>query len=136
QDNKQMQAALDFLKNGIVSVDIFAMAPEAKQASAAASVPGELSTTFAVGEEAESSLRPRETETAGSEQFDVSAPLHRVLPEVRRGDTERVDVVVRTRKLGHFHRAGREAVSHLARAHYNIPALRLASAPLWQYSSH
>src|SRR5437868_14066044 len=74
QDDKQMQAVLDFLKNGIVSIDIFAMAPEAKQVSAAASVPGELSTTFAVGEEAESSLRPGETETAGSEQFDVTAP--------------------------------------------------------------
>ena len=106
QDDKQMQAVLDFLKNGIVSVDIFAMAPEAKQVSAAASVPGELSTTFAVGEEAESSLRPGETETAGSEQFDVTAPLNRVLPELRRGDTERVDVVVRTRKVGHFFPAG------------------------------
>src|SRR5207302_8937140 len=31
-------------------------------------------------------------------------------------------------------RAGREEVSHLARAHYNVHALRIASAQLRQYS--
>ncbi|PYY04312.1 MAG: hypothetical protein DMG64_05035 [Acidobacteria bacterium] len=106
QDEKQMQTVLDFLKNGIISVDIFAMARETKQASAGAAVPGELSTTFAVGEEAESSVRAGETGTGGTEQFDVTAPLNRVLPALHRGDTERVDVVVRTRKVGHFFPAG------------------------------
>src|SRR5438874_1435174 len=106
QDEKQMQTVLDFLKNGIISVDIFAMARETKQASAGAAVPGELSTTVAVGEEAESRVRAGETGTGGTEQFDVTAPLNRVLPALHRGDTERVDVVVRTRKVGHFFPAG------------------------------
>ena len=106
QDDKQMQAVLDFLKNGIVSVDIFAIAPETKQVNAAATVPGELSTTFAVGEEAESSVRPTGTDAGGSESFEVTAPLNKVQPTLRRGDTERVDVVVRTRKVGHFFPAG------------------------------
>ncbi|HWC16723.1 MAG TPA: tetratricopeptide repeat protein [Terriglobales bacterium] len=106
QDEKQMQAVLNFLKNGIISVDIFAVSPESGKANAAASVPGELSTTFAVGEEAESNSTPSGVSTAVSEPFEVSAPLNRVQPALRRGDTERVDVVVRTRKVGHFFPAG------------------------------
>ena len=105
QDDAQMQAVLDFLKNGIISVDIFAIAPETKQVSAAATVPGELSTTFAVGEEAESSVRGASSDT-GFDSFDITAPLNKVQPALRRGDTERVDVVVRTRKVGHFFPAG------------------------------
>jgi len=106
QDEKQMQAVLDFLKNGIISVDIFAVSPESKQVSASAPLPGELSTTFAVGEEAESSAHPSGGESSGSETFEISAPLNKVQPALRRGDTERLDVVVRTRKVGHFFPAG------------------------------
>jgi tetratricopeptide (TPR) repeat protein len=105
QDDKQMEAVLNFLKNGIISVDIFAISPESEKPAATTSVPGELSTTFAVGEEAESS-RPVGGETVGSENFDVTAPLNKVMPALRRGDAERVDVVVRTRKVGHFFPAG------------------------------
>jgi len=36
----------------------------------------------------------------------VAAPLNRVHPVVRRGDTVRVDVVVRTKKIGHFFPGG------------------------------
>ena len=104
EDDKQIQAVLNFLKNGIISVDIFAISPEQEKAAASASVPGELSTTFAVGEEAESN-HPAAAE-GGSERFDVTAPLNKVMPALRRGDTERVDVVVRTRKVGHFFPAG------------------------------
>ncbi|HWY69477.1 MAG TPA: tetratricopeptide repeat protein [Terriglobales bacterium] len=106
QDEKQMQAVLDFLKNGIISVDMFGISPEAKQVNTSAALPGELSTTFAVGEEAESSVRPSGAETSGSEAFEVTAPLNEVHPALRRGDTERLDVVVRTRKVGHFFPAG------------------------------
>ena len=106
QDEKQMAAVLNFLKNGIISVDIFAVSPESGKASAASSVPGELSTTFAVGEEAESNTTPTGATAGSPEPFDVSAPLNLVQPALRRGDTERVDVVVRTRKVGHFFPAG------------------------------
>ena len=36
----------------------------------------------------------------------MTAPLNRVQPAVRRGDTVRVDVVVRTKKIGHFFPGG------------------------------
>ena len=36
----------------------------------------------------------------------MTAPLNRVQPTVRRGDTVRVDVVVRTKKIGHFFPGG------------------------------
>ena len=106
EDDKQMESVLNFLKNDVISVDIFAVSPESGAAKTAASIPGELSTTFAVGEEAESSSRVVGTDTGTPEPFGVTAPLNKVLPALRRGDTERVDVVVRTRKVGHFFPAG------------------------------
>ena len=36
----------------------------------------------------------------------MTAPLNRVQPAVRRGDTVRVDVVVRTKRIGHFFPGG------------------------------
>jgi len=44
-------------------------------------------------------------ETAG-EVAPVTAPLNLVQPALRRGDTVRVDVVVRTKKVGHFFPGG------------------------------
>ena len=43
---------------------------------------------------------------AGGEVAPVTAPLNRVQPALRRGDTVRVDVVVRTKKVGHFFPGG------------------------------
>jgi tetratricopeptide (TPR) repeat protein len=102
-DAEQLKATVDFLKSGILSVDIFALSPAA-QAECKASTSGEteLSTTFAVGEEAELKVTPG----AGGEVAPVTAPLNRVHPVVRRGDTVRVDVVVRTKKIGHFFPGG------------------------------
>src|ERR1051325_5461980 len=65
---------------------------------------GDLSTTFAVGEEGS-----QETRGAGANNEPVqpvTAPLNRVNAAVRRGDTVRVDVVVRTKKVGHFFPGG------------------------------
>ena len=36
------------------------------------------------------------------EAAPITAPLNLVQPSLRRGDTVRVDVVVRTKKVGHF----------------------------------
>ena len=60
-----------------------------------------MSTTFAVGEE--SGAGPEAVDVATS---PVTAPLNRVNAVVRRGDDVRVDVVVRTRKVGHFFPGG------------------------------
>ena len=101
EDADQLKVTEDFLKNKILSVDIFALSP-AIELKTAASAASELSTTFAVGEEAETKLASGET----SEATPVTAPLNRVQPTLRRGDTVRVDVVVRTRKIGHFFPGG------------------------------
>ena len=57
---------------------------------------------IAVGEEAETKITPE----AGGEVAPLTAPLDRVQPVLRRGDTVRVDVVVRTKKVGHFFPGG------------------------------
>jgi len=100
-DAAQLKATEDFLKSGILSVDIFAISPEQGERKAA-SMQSELSTTFAVGEESEAKV----TGGTGAEAAPVSAPLNRVQPALRRGDTVRVDVVVRTKKIGHFFPGG------------------------------
>ncbi|MGA8268070.1 MAG: multiheme c-type cytochrome, partial [Candidatus Acidiferrales bacterium] len=112
-DDAQLEGTEKFLKSKALSVDIFAIAPEKggeKPAAAAISpMAPQLSTTFAVGEEAETeapSGNAALAEEAGGPVVAISAPLNRVNAEVRRGDTERVDVVVRTRLVGHFFPGG------------------------------
>ncbi|HYL15385.1 MAG TPA: tetratricopeptide repeat protein [Terriglobales bacterium] len=102
EDIEQLKITEDFLKNGVMSVDILALSPDILEKKTTANAQTELSTTFAVGEEAETKITPS---TAG-EARPVTAPLNRVQPMVRRGDTVRVDVVVRTKKLGHFFPGG------------------------------
>ncbi len=101
EDADQLKVTEDFLKSSILSVDIFAMTPAALEKVGAPPAP-ELSTEFAVGEEAESKTPP----AAAQEVLPLTAPLNRVQPTVRRGDTERIDVVVRTKKIGHFFPGG------------------------------
>jgi len=101
-DAAQLKATEDFLKAGILSVDIFAMSPEQGPVKQGSQGQSELATTFAVGEEAETKITP----SLGGEARLVTAPLNRVQPVVRRGDTMRVDVVVRTKKIGHFFPGG------------------------------
>jgi tetratricopeptide (TPR) repeat protein len=101
EDPAQLKLSEDFMK-GSVTVDIFAISPAAPKTGGASLPASELSTTFAVGEEAELST----PQTNGEAALPVSAPLNRVHPAVRRGDTALVDVVVRTRKVGHFFPGG------------------------------
>ncbi len=102
QDQHQMELEQKFLKAGIVSIDIFALSTAAPKEGAVGAQHPELQTTFAVGEEAE---MPTTGEATGS-ATPVTAPLNKVNPAVRRGDSVRVDVVVRTRKVGHFFPGG------------------------------
>jgi tetratricopeptide (TPR) repeat protein len=101
EDPAQLKLTEDFMK-GTVTVDIFAISPAAPKTGGASLPATELSTTFAVGEEAELST----PQTSGEAALPVSAPLNRIHPAVRRGDTVLVDVVVRTRKVGHFFPGG------------------------------
>jgi len=103
QDAEQLEATKKFLTDKILSVDIFALAVQAEgKRSSSAALPKDMSTSFAVGEEAEFSAPQAELVAP----VPLTAPLNRVKPAVRRGDDVRVDVVVRTRKLGHFFPAG------------------------------
>jgi Cytochrome c554 and c-prime len=103
EDAEQLKITEDFLKSGILSVDIFALSPDRPEPESPAVVSqSDIATTFAVGEEAETKIAPIDT----GEPSPVTAPLNRVQPVVRRGDTERVDVVVRTKKIGHFFPGG------------------------------
>jgi Tfp pilus assembly protein PilF len=105
-DATQLRAVEGFLKSGFITVDIFSAAP-------GENAPGvqmqrrigesqqQAMSSFAVGEEAE----------AGGQFFvrevgQVAAPLDVAQPVFRPGQTARVDVVVRTRKIGHFFPAG------------------------------
>jgi Flp pilus assembly protein TadD len=102
QDAAQLKLTEDFLKNGQMSVDIFALSPAQAPLKPGAVSQSDMATTFAVGEEAESKVTG---ETTG-EIAPITAPLNRVQPSLRRGDTVRVDVVVRTKKVGHFFPGG------------------------------
>jgi len=102
-DPKQMDATVKFLQNNILSVDIFGIAPvyDIKPSTGPSSGP-QLATTFAVGEEADSGTAA----AADVQSAPVTAPLNRVNAVVTPGETYRVDVVVRTRKIGHFFPGG------------------------------
>jgi len=105
EDSVQLEASRKFLQDKQLSVDIFAISPVSKNESPkkAFDYPKqELSTTFAVGEEADIST-PR---GPAGEARPITAPLGRVDAAVRRGDDVLVDVVVRTRKVGHFFPGG------------------------------
>jgi Flp pilus assembly protein TadD len=102
EDAVQLKKTEDFLTSGALTVDIFALSPATPLAKGDVAAQHELSTTFAVGEEAETNVTP----VSGSEAAPVTAPINRVRPAVRRGDTVRVDVVVRTKRIGHFFPGG------------------------------
>jgi tetratricopeptide (TPR) repeat protein len=105
QDEQQLRETIEFLQSGFVSVDIFSAAP-------AETAPGQpqmrrrtegpdLASTFAVGEEAES----------GGAVFlrdvgKIAAPIDRAGAIFQPGASVRVDVVVRTRRIGHFFPGG------------------------------
>src|SRR5579859_2451812 len=105
QDEAQYEFAKKFLQDKQLSVDIFAISPAGKESVAPVRNElgkQELSTTFAVGEESEGG-GPK---GPAGEVRAITAPIDRTDAAVRRGDDVRVDVVVRTRKVGHFFPGG------------------------------
>ncbi|MBL8152156.1 MAG: hypothetical protein JNN15_19715, partial [Blastocatellia bacterium] len=106
-DKEQLKIVTDFLQDKQISVDIFAMSSgeptEAKPlASNGQKDEPKLSSTFAIGEESMQSSAP----VVLTQPQEITAPLNKVNASVRRGDSVRVDVVVRTRKVGHFFPGG------------------------------
>src|SRR4029077_10386879 len=105
-DPEQLAQSVKFLQDKQVTVDVFAISPAGQEIAAKSSSPlaggQELSTTFAVGEEADISA----PKGPSGEARPITAPLGRVNASVRRGRDYRLDVVVRTRKVGHFFPGG------------------------------
>jgi tetratricopeptide (TPR) repeat protein len=106
KDEAQMKITQDFLQSGFVSVDIFAVSPidetsERTPMVRRATESAQLMTAFAVGEESEQQ-GPIVIRDVGQ----VAAPIDKAQPIVAPGSTIRVDVVVRTRKIGHFFPGG------------------------------
>lgn len=106
-DVVQLKTVQDFLRDGQISVDLFGIA-RTPEAASVEETPGRhaaeprLASTFAVGEES------AQFGAAGVDtpSVEVIGPLDRVPVTVRRGESVRVEVVVRTRKLGHFFPGG------------------------------
>jgi tetratricopeptide (TPR) repeat protein len=106
QDAVQLKTVEDFLKSGFITVDIFGVSPieEGKNQTAMVRRLGEgpqIMSATGVGEEAEQSgvgvIR---------EVGKLAAPIDQAGARLKPGSTARVDVVVRTRKIGHFFPGG------------------------------
>ena len=107
EDALQLATVTDFLQARQVTVDIFAMTQAAAAASGQGGVGLEgpaLATSFAVGEE--QGMAVGGGAAAAGEAETIFAPIDRVPATVRRGESTRVDVVVRTRGVGHFFPGG------------------------------
>ena len=116
-DAVQLKVQQDFLRDKQVSVDVFGLTvlpaggdgqERGGPGRAAVAPPGStmeprLASTFAQGEEA-GSFGP--AATVLQPPAEVIAPLDKVGATVARGDSVRVEVVVRTRKVGHFFPGG------------------------------
>jgi tetratricopeptide (TPR) repeat protein len=104
---KQLHEVQSFLKDGQVTIDIFGLVrtssgPSGEERVVAGSEP-RLSSTFAVGEE---SMHFGASTAVLTPALPVVAPLDKVNPAVRRGESVRLEVIVRTRKVGHFFPGG------------------------------
>jgi len=110
QDPEQLKITTDFLQDEQVSIDIFAMTePGASAATSAAAArrsfaEPRLSSSFAVGEEQGMAVGVGSRRLGPAEK--IIAPLSQSNAIVRQGDSLRLDVVVRTLKVGHFFPAG------------------------------
>jgi tetratricopeptide (TPR) repeat protein len=114
RDAEQLRVTQEFLRDKQITVDVFGLArlPAGRGTTGAAteaplgSAPAEgprLASTFAQGEEAGSFGT---TAFVLQPPLEVIGPLDKVEATVARGESVRVEVVVRTRKVGHFFPGG------------------------------
>jgi hypothetical protein len=106
RDERQLKETIDFLQSGFISLDIFSASPVEETPGQLvmqrrAGEGPQLSSTFAVGEEAEQAGQIFIREVG-----HIAAPLDRSITQFRPGSTIRLDVVVRTRAIGHFFPGG------------------------------
>ena len=107
-DPEQLKAVQDFLRAGQITVDIFGIVRGGGPSGATGPIKGaatepRLASTFAVGEE---SMNFGAAQNYLTPPALVLGPLNKMDVAVHPGDSVRVEVVVRTRKVGHFFPGG------------------------------
>jgi tetratricopeptide (TPR) repeat protein len=108
QDHEQLKITQDFLRDKQISVDIFGLVGAGEPETPAEkkwtkSEEPQIASTFAVGEE---SMGFGAAQAYIATPVEVLAPIDKINATVRRGESVRVEVVVRTRKVGHFFPGG------------------------------
>ena len=107
RDAAQLEAVQRFLQDGQVGIDVFGIARTGPPSGAAAVRMQErdqpTASTFAVGEE---SLTFGADRAIIAPPVEVLGPLGATPVSARRGESVRLEVVVRTRRVGHFFPAG------------------------------
>ncbi|HRV07670.1 MAG TPA: tetratricopeptide repeat protein [Acidobacteriota bacterium] len=102
-----LERTIAFLQADQVSIDLFALSrpsSEEHQTTLLESLTGQTASTFAEGDELGLTARGR---GAGyTDDSEIVAPLDRARPPLRRGETVRIEVVVRTKNVGHFFPGG------------------------------
>ncbi|HEX4810169.1 MAG TPA: tetratricopeptide repeat protein [Bryobacteraceae bacterium] len=105
EDEDQLKRVETFLKSGFMRVDIFAATPVTSTAELemrrSSNNQEQIASTFAVGEESD-----QHGPTFLRDVTNVAAPLNRGDRVFEPGSRVRVDVVVRTLKIGHFFPGG------------------------------
>ena len=107
-DHAQMNTAKEFLESGFITVDIFSVSPveRAKGDTPMVRRSGEggpqLMSSIAVGEEGDQAAGQGVVREVGK----IAAPIDASGVKVKAGSSVRVDVVVRTRRIGHFFPGG------------------------------
>jgi tetratricopeptide (TPR) repeat protein len=105
RDLQQFEIVKQFLRDGILSLDIFAVSEDATEPpgepGAPADAPPRAQSMFPGEDGLEGGAR-----RGGAALREVIAPIERAEAAVRPGSTVRVDVVARTRKVGHFFPGG------------------------------
>ncbi len=106
QDPQQLAATEKLLQSGFITVDIFAVSPVQKQKTTAMvrranDSQQSANTGFAVGEESDQSAAAMIRNVG-----EIAAPANASNITLKPGETVQVDVVVRTRKIGHFFPGG------------------------------
>ena len=106
-DAEQLRVTQQFLQDGAVTVDLFGFvrggANDAAAERSIVNADQDLASTFAVGEE---SMNFGARQAFIARPAEVVAPLGNVDAVVRAGESIRLEVVVRTRKVGHFFPGG------------------------------
>jgi tetratricopeptide (TPR) repeat protein len=105
-DAEQLRLVQQFLQDGQISVDIFGMVRAGDTPTPHKVVQNAdpaIASTFAVGEE---SMNFGARQAFIATPADVIGPLGKVDAAVKPGDSVRLEVVVRTRKVGHFFPGG------------------------------